>query len=371
MNESIIIYLLQTVLRFWKILSIVFLVAATTSAAISLMIPNEYKATAKVLPAANPSPLGLPGMTGGGASLKKIAAFSGGLLNGGTGGTYDYFAILYSRTTIDEVILKFNLIERYEVKKFKMDNARKIFLKNYNCDFDDNGAVFIDVTDKDPQVAADIANYVVEILNRRSNELSTQEARRNRELVERRVVMSQTRIRLYEDSLRRYLKEGNTVFSFSGTEGNPLGELFGMKERKEIEVAVYGKLLSKESAQVEQAIIELEEITKKLAKYPDSGIRFTRLYRELKTEETILQFLYPILEQSKVEEIKSAPVVLTLDEAEVPERKIKPARSLIVVVSTFFAVAVCLFYILLIDRNVFAILKTKLFAASLITRGNE
>lgn len=72
-------------------------------------------------------------------------------------------------------------------------------------------------------------------------------------------------------------------------------------------------------------------------KIPETGVAYVRLMRDYEyLENKLLEFLYPIYEQARIEEQKDIPVVLVVDKAIAPQKKSAPKRALIV--------AVCFFY---------------------------
>jgi uncharacterized protein involved in exopolysaccharide biosynthesis len=72
---------------------------------------------------------------------------------------------------------------------------------------------------------------------------------------------------------------------------------------------------------------------------PEIEKEFLQLEREIKYYTELLQFLGPQYEQAKIAEARNIPTVQVLDEAVRPEKKDKPKRKIIVVITfllTFF-----------------------------------
>jgi uncharacterized protein involved in exopolysaccharide biosynthesis len=108
-----------------------------------------------------------------------------------------------------------------------------------------------------------------------------------------------------------------------------------MKVKKDIEVAVLQKTVSAEDSYMRQLKFEISELNKRLEAFPSAGLESFRLYREVVTQQRILEFVLPIYEQAKIDEQKDIPVLLVLDKAVPPEKKTKPQRSLIVLLFSF------------------------------------
>jgi hypothetical protein len=104
----------------------------------------------------------------------------------------------------------------------------------------------------------------------------------------------------------------------------PIAELYGVKAKKEVELAILKRGVSSDNPMIHQLEIEIAELNRKLSTFPGVGMESLRLYRDVAIQQKILEFLVPMYEQAKVEEQKDVPVLLTLDHATAPERKVKP-----------------------------------------------
>ena len=80
---------------------------------------------------------------------------------------------------------------------------------------DDN--ITIEVYDKDPIRAANMANYFVELLNEVSIRLGTQEARSNREFIESRVIDTRHNLQQTEEALREYQEYSGMIINMEKT----------------------------------------------------------------------------------------------------------------------------------------------------------
>jgi uncharacterized protein involved in exopolysaccharide biosynthesis len=63
---------------------------------------------------------------------------------------------------------------------------------------------------------------------------------------------------------------------------------------------------------------------------PDIAIDYLRAFREVTIQESILEIVLPMYEQAKVEEQKSIPTVISIDQAVPPQLKYSPKRSIII-----------------------------------------
>jgi tyrosine-protein kinase Etk/Wzc len=137
----------------------------------------------------------------------------------------------------------------------------------------------------------------------------------------------------------------------SSSSAGGAGELYGMKAKKEIELAVLEQRMSGDDPAIAQLELEIREIDRKLETFPEIGIESIRLYRDVVIQQKILEILLPLYEQAKVDEQKDVPVLLVLDRAVVAENKTVPKRSLVVFASASIVLLLSLLMAVALDRS--------------------
>lgn len=340
-------YYLSIILNKRKPILINVLIITLITTIISVFLPNWYKSSTSVLPPQEQNILNSSGSIS--SIMKNIPNISrlGGLTQ--KTGTYNYLAILNSRTAMEMVIKKFDLISVYKISNNSMEEAVKELKNNVNFLVHRDEYIVIEVIDKNPQRAADIANYFSDVLNEISVTLAIQEAKNNRKFIELRLEKVKNDLRLFEDSLNLYQEKNKMLIIPSEIASNITGiaELYGMKEKKELELSILEKSLSFENPLIKQIKIELRELNQKLSTIPQITTDAFRIYRNVAIQQNILEFLYPLHEQAKYEEQKNIPVTLILDKAVPPENKYKPQR-LIMILSTMLSALIIMaaFFIL-------------------------
>jgi uncharacterized protein involved in exopolysaccharide biosynthesis len=70
---------------------------------------------------------------------------------------------------------------------------------------------------------------------------------------------------------------------------------------------------------------------------PEMGMEYLRKLRQLKYNETLYELLSKQYELAKLEEARDAVVIQVIDRAVPPERRSRPKRTLIVLLSMFLA----------------------------------
>jgi tyrosine-protein kinase Etk/Wzc len=329
--------LFLTVFWTWRRFLIINVLAATLIALIiSLILPKWYRATASLLPPKQPDLFGSLGTTG-----SMLRSLTGAARLGGFGqkpAAYNYFAVLHSRTAMEDVVSRFDLIHVYDVPDSSMEKAIKELESNteFSEQIDEN--ITIEVLDRDPARAAAMANYFVDVLNRLSIELGTREARTNREFIEKRLLQAQHDLASAEDSLKAYQETSGVIITpEQASSVSMVAALYAMKAKKELEVAVAERSTTADNPMLQQLRTELDVMNRKLATMPQTGLQSFRLYRDVAIQQKIVEFLIPIHEQAKIDEQKDVPVLLVLDRAVVPEKKVRPQRLLIVTLAFFLS----------------------------------
>ncbi|MEM4260705.1 MAG: GNVR domain-containing protein, partial [Candidatus Woesearchaeota archaeon] len=217
--------------------------------------------------------------------------------------------------------------------------------------------ITVEVIDKSPQRAADIANYFVDVLNSISIQLGTQEARTNRKFIEKRLEESRYNLKIAEDSLKKFQEKSGFVISpdQSLSNLNAVAELYALKTKKEIELSILGKKFTTENETMRQLKLELSEIDKKISTIPGTGLESIRLLRDVLIQQKIVEYLVPLYEQAKIDEQKDVPVILVLDKAVPPEKKFKPKRMIIVMTASILSLFIS--FIIIIFKQFFSHLK--------------
>jgi uncharacterized protein involved in exopolysaccharide biosynthesis len=197
-----------------------------------------------------------------------------------------------------------------------------------------------------------------------SVELGVTESRNNREFIEKRFLQAQNDIANIEDSLENFSKKYNVL---ALEEQMKAAIEVAAKVKAELEIAkleytILLKNYGKDNPVVQESNLKVTELNKQLAnlkfgedknlksslnlfvpfeKVPETGVMYVRLMRDYEIQNKLLEFIYPIYEQARIEENKDMPVVLVVDAAKTPQKKSSPKRMLIVIgaflISFFFS----------------------------------
>ncbi|QXD15880.1 lipopolysaccharide biosynthesis protein [Rhodocaloribacter litoris] len=352
---------LGTLYRWRRFIAGVTGTVAVLSVVISLLLPNWYRAEARLL---LPESGGASGLAS--AILGNLSSAARSLI-GGAGGDYTrYLAILSSRTTFENVIDRFDLIRVYELEGKQTPREDAIKTLGQNVEFViDNEYEFlsIEVLDKDPERAAAMANFFVEELNRRNAELSSQTAGSFRRYVELRYDESRRMRDALLDSLAAFQRRYGVYDLQAQTEAffDQLAQLRASALQLEIQYEAFREQLGPENPQV-QRLGELVQAAQRkyrealagreqvLPVSQEEAPQMIRQYANLEMEriiqERILELVAPLLEQARFEEQQRVEAVQVVDPAVPPERKAKPKRSIICIAATLSAFILAVVFVL-------------------------
>ncbi len=333
------------------------LAAIIGSVLISLSLPVWYKAETRLL---------LP--EGGGSSilgmLESAVPGAASILDGSGGEYTRYLSILTSRTMLDRTVERFELETVYETidSADPRADAIKELLENLDyvvaLDFD---YLSVGVFDRDPQRAANIANYMVAELNRENIVLTAANARQTREFIETRLTEVQSSLDSAQIAMQAF-QERNGVLDVE-QQGAAFFEAMANIRTEIVQLEVqYGALsrqFGEENAQTSAARDQLsaaqaslnhfmrgedELMPVALRNLPEVGRQYARLYQEIVIQAKIMEAIHPLLEQARFSEENEALAVQVLDPAIPPIRKAKPKRSIIVIAATLsIFMLICIF----------------------------
>jgi tyrosine-protein kinase Etk/Wzc len=347
-----------------------FILIITASAILfALLSPKWYKSTTSVLPAEKTD--FLSAMSGVSSLIKNFSPSKGLSALTGPTETDKYIAILKSSSVLDDVIRTFELKKIYDLEDSYSEKIYKKLMSNLEIEVQEEGNLTVSVYDKNPQRAADIANFMVSKLNEISTRLSSTNAKANRIFIERRYFQNKKDI----DSLENKMKDFQNKYGVTAVPEQIEATLKSMSEiyvnlyKAEIQYNILLQSLGSDHPSTQNAKIEYDELNKKINDLnkgqdksqqdvkllipmklaPDLANKYLKIYQELKIQYSILEFVTPLYEQAKIEEIRNTPTVLILDKAAPADHKAKPKATIFAAISFTASIILGFFIIFLIE----------------------
>lgn len=274
-----------------------------------------------------------------------------------------YENILISRRCIEETIIKFNLLEEWEMK-YMQDAIRHFRIDVLEIKKDKvAGTMEIGVYDKIPERAKEIGEFLIYQLNKINTELNIQNAKNNRQFIEERYTLVKKQLTNAEDSLKQYQNEFGVapdIYVKAAAQSEMSLEVEIKSEQ--IKLELLEGVLSSDEAEVKTQREKISLLQNQLADIRNSSdktsnlnlkgapellLNYFRLQRDVEIQNKILTYIITILEQAKIEEKKETPTVLILDNPSLPEKKVKPKRLTLTLLSIFITMIICFGYFVL------------------------
>jgi uncharacterized protein involved in exopolysaccharide biosynthesis len=255
--------------------------------------------------------------------------------------TEQMLQILNSGVIRDKVVEKFDLMKHYGINpgsRFKNTLLIRQYETNITFRRTEFMAVKITVMDKDPQMAADIANTISELLDSTKNSMQLERAVKGFKIVEKEYFKLRDEIASMEDSLRKIREHG--VFDY------------------ETQSEMMNQQLAVEIAKGNQRGIDA--LNKKLDILAKYGGAYVSIRDQLEHEKKQLSSLKAKYEEAKVDATENLPQKFVVESAFKAERKSYPIRWVIVVVSVIASLLIATLVIISIEKfSTKGLLKTK------------
>ena len=244
--------------------------------------------------------------------------------------TEQMLQVLNSNKIRDRIISKYKLLEHYEIKpdsKYKQTQLYDEYESNFVFRRTEYMAVQISVYDKNPQLAANMANDVAELVDSTINDMQKKIAIKAYKIVAAEYNNLKHEIKVKEDSLT-VLRE------------------FGVHDY-ESQSEMFNRQLAIEMAGGDKgSISRLEKKLEILAKY---GGPYVSIRDALEHDKKQLSELKAKFEEAKVDANESLPHTFVINTAYKAEKKTYPIRWLIVVISTVASLLLAIILFSIID----------------------
>lgn len=305
-------------------LGISFAIAPTFTAKTQFLPPQQQQSSAASMLAS----LGaLGGLAGAATGLKSPAD--------------QYIAFLKSVSVQDALIDRFKLIDKYEVKL--RTDARLALTGNVRIASGKDGLISVEVDEKDPKFAAELANAHVDELRKLLGRLAVTEAQQRRMFFEKQLIQTKDNLTKADLALKSSGINSSVLKSSPASAVEAVARFKAGISVQEVKLGAMRNYLTESSPDFKQALSELSSLKAQLAKAEkeEPAIKgasdYVARYREFKYQETMFELFAKQFELAKVDESREGAVIQVLDVAEPPERKTKPKKAKIAIISTLAA----------------------------------
>jgi uncharacterized protein involved in exopolysaccharide biosynthesis len=317
---------------------------AIASAGVALLLPSWFAAESKILPPSESSDtMGIMGALIENTTLSRLGLFTS------TTPADMYVEILKSRTLREHLIRDFDLQRRYQIKG--LDATLKELDSHLKVIATPVGVVSVRVEDRDPKRAADMANQLVDELDRFNRESMNTRAKSTREFLEKRMIEARGMMAHAESTLSAYEKANKIVASSEATAVGPMADVISRKLELEVRRSYMESYTRPGSATLRQVETEIAAMDRELARLPGLKQEGSRLALDAEIQRRVFTLLTAQYEDMRVQEARDTPTLTVLDRARAPEMRARPRRSMLVLVATATASLLCAAWVVLKGRG--------------------
>ena len=348
-HESLMTYVF-VLWRYRGFIALMSVSALIVTLGFTKLMPKYYQSTAALVAPKESAGGALLGGLGSLASLGIIQPMSGLSLPSLSPNRDLLVSVLKSRTVAEAVVAQFGLRERYKARY--LEDALKRLQGLTSVGISKEGVISIRAEDTDPEIAASIANYHVELLDKLVSQYGSSEAGRQRAFLTEQLAHTKASLDESEDTLRRFQERNRAIVLQDQTRGaiDAAARLKGEIMAAEVQLQVIRNFATDANPEVVALRRRIDEMNRHLgqmqyggsvdvqgvkgrdrsdfavpfAKVPEVGLELARLTREVKVQETLVTLLVQQVEQARIAEAKDMPIVQRLDRAVPAERHSRP-----------------------------------------------
>lgn len=274
------------------------------------------------------------------ASLGALANLAGAV--GGVRATGDqYVSMLQSVTLRDRIIEHFGLDQAYKAK-FRAD-TRQMLANNVRVTLGKkDGWITVEVDDKSPQRAAEIANRHVQELRMLSGSLAVTEAQQRRVFFEQQLAATRDRLKQAQAMLQASGFNPDALKAEPKSAAEAYARLRAELTGAEVQLQTLRGSLTDNAAQVQRQRAAVDALRAQLARVESSSVQpagpdYVSKYRDYKYQETLFELYARQFELARADESREGNLIQVIDAATPPERKSHPKRAVIAVGATLAA----------------------------------
>lgn len=348
-NEINLLDLVLVLAENLRMLILVPLAAGLVALGIGYLITPTFTATAHMLPPIQQQSVA----TALAAQFGPLASLALGA--GGIKSPVDqYVALIKSGPVLDAMIERFKLKERWKIE-FTVDARRALAGITKVSPSLKDGIISIDVDDENPQRAADMANAYIEELRNLMKTLAVTEPAQRRLFFDAQLKQTKDNLTKSEIALRGSGISEATLKTVPQSALEALARLRAQITVQEIKLASMRTAMTDSNPDFRVALQELGAMRAELAKAEQNsttkasgeGAEYIAKFRDFKYHETLFELMAKQFEIARLDEAREGTTIQVLESARPPERKSRPKKALIAVLTTMAVFFVMTIFVLL------------------------
>lgn len=270
-----------------------------------------------------------------------------------------YLAMLKSRSLQDNMTRRYGLMQAYNVNKLidarsRLDGATKVAVAK-------DGLITVSVDDTNPKRAAILANGYIEELQNMTQVFAVTEASQRRLFYEKQLLLVKQQLSDAEIALKQSQELSGLIQLDAQANGlvqatANIKAQISMKEVQLVAMRSFATNSNPDYIRTQQEInglrsqlVKVETGTINYRKAPSAALEYIRKVRDVKYYEAINELLGKQYEMAKLDESRQSSLIQVLDKAEVPEKRSKPKRSQLVLLSVIAGFIVSLIGVFVVE----------------------
>ena len=328
-DEVSLLDLLQVVVDHLRMLIAGPLLAFAMALGVGFVVTPCYQASVRFLPPQQQQNSAATML----ANLGSLGGLAGGALGSIKNPTDQYVSFLKSNTLQDALIARFDLARRYETP-LKSD-ARLALTGHVRIVSSKDGLITVEVEDKSPSLAAELANAHVDELQKLLGRLAVTEAQQKRVFFEKQLQQTQDKLVQAEVALKATGINSNVLKANPQLAVESVAKMKAAVTAQEIKTASLRGYLAESAPEFKQAMSELAILRQQLARLDQDESRnpanaassdYVSKFREFKYQETLFELFSKQFELAKLDESREGAVIQVLDPAQPPEKPASPHK---------------------------------------------
>ena len=325
--------LLQVLVDNLRLLLLGPLAIGLAALGITFLIPPTYTATTVIMPPQQQQ-------SGAAMMLQSLGALGGlaGAASGLKNPNDQFVSMMKSDFVTDDLIARFGLLERYDLD-YKID-ARKKLLENSKINTGKDGLITIEVDDRDPATAANIANAYVVALSKLLNRLAITESQQRRLFFEKQVEDTKQKLNAAQIALEASGVNVSALKTSPEASIKATAELQALVTAQEVKLGSMRSYLTEAAPEFKLAQTELASLQAQFAKLQKNqpatsgkDADYIARYRDFLYYSTLFEMFSKQYVLAKVDESREGAVMQVVDKAVPPERKSKPKKAMVAALS--------------------------------------
>lgn len=308
-----------------------FLIQPTFTATTTFLQPQQQQSSAVAM---------LQGL----GALGGLAGAASGLKNPAD----QYVAFVKSRTVQDALVKRFALQPRYEAELH--EDALRALESKARISAGKDGLIKVEVDDTEPAFAAQLANAHVEELSKLLDRLAVTEAQQRRVFYEKQLAQTKAKLTVAQTALQRSGINEGALRAEPKMAAEAYAAMKAEVTAAQVRLQGMRTYLTDQSPEFKLAQSQLGALHGQLAKAESTNTAksdddYIVKYRDFKYQESLFEMFAKQFELAKLDEARDGAVIQVVDVAQAPERKSKPKKAMIAVLTTLATGFVLLMFV--------------------------